>query len=173
MRRARFSLHKASLKAQRGMLLVEALCAILIFSFGVLGLIGLQASAVSESSDAKLRSAAALLADQYINQMWVSNRSAATVTTVFQPLFAGGTTPGAAYTAWLGTASTAGTVMGTLPGVTASANKPSVTFAAQTAGCSATAPITCTSQVTLILYWQSPHDNTQHQYKVNAQFNLY
>lgn len=160
---------------QRGILLIEVLCAILIFSFGVLGLVGLQTAAVAQSGDAKYRSIAAELADQYINQMWIKDRTAATVTTVFQPLFQS-SPAGAAYTAWLGSATTPGTVMGSLPGVTATANAPTVTFAPQVAGCNAVAanpPITCSSKVTITMFWQSPHDNVQHNYVVNAQISLY
>ena len=163
----------AAHRLQRGMLLIEALCAILIFSFGVLGLVGLQASTISQSSDAKLRSAAAQLADQLINQMWVSNRAALTYTTVFQPAFASGSTPGALYTAWLGSATTPGSVMATLPGVTATTNLPTVTWAPAVAGCASSGIITCTSSVTVTVNWASPHDGTVHSYTTSAQFSLY
>lgn len=56
---------------QRGSVLLEALIAILIFSFGLLGLIGIQASAVGLSIDAKYRADAAYLANQIVSQMWV------------------------------------------------------------------------------------------------------
>jgi type IV pilus assembly protein PilV len=142
---------------QRGMLLIEALCAILIFSFGVLGLIGLQVNAVSQAGDAKLRNAAAQLADAYINQMWVSGHSGAAIQTAFNP-------SGASYTAWLGDASTAGTVMGTLPGVTASVNTPSVKVA-----CSTTTSV-CT--VNIVMHWQSPKDTGAHSYATDASVSL-
>jgi type IV pilus assembly protein PilV len=44
-------------------MLLEALIAILIFSFGILGLVGLQANAINLSTDAKYRADAALLAN--------------------------------------------------------------------------------------------------------------
>lgn len=56
---------------QRGSVLLEALIAIVIFSFGILGLIGIQASAVGLSIDAKYRADAAYLANQIVSQMWV------------------------------------------------------------------------------------------------------
>ena len=51
-------------------MLLEALIAILIFSFGVLGIVGLQASMVKSTSDAKYRSTASYIAQQRIGEMW-------------------------------------------------------------------------------------------------------
>jgi type IV pilus assembly protein PilV len=58
--------------AQRGMALMEALVSILIFSFGVLGLIGLEASAVNFSVDAEDRNRAALFASEIASSMWLN-----------------------------------------------------------------------------------------------------
>lgn len=44
--------------------------AILIFSFGILGLVGLQASSVDNSIGAEDRTRAALLADELIGTLW-------------------------------------------------------------------------------------------------------
>jgi type IV pilus assembly protein PilV len=55
------------------MALIEALVSILIFSFGVLGLIGLEASAVRFSVDAEDRNRAALIANEVASDMWLSN----------------------------------------------------------------------------------------------------
>ncbi|WP_418127062.1 fimbrial assembly protein [Variovorax sp. KK3] len=46
---------------------------ILIFSLGLLGLIGLQARAVSFSSDAEDRNRAAMLANELSTSMWLGN----------------------------------------------------------------------------------------------------
>ena len=59
------------------MILIESLLAILIFSLGILALVGLQAAAVKQSADAKYRTEAALLANEIIGQMWVSDRTTA------------------------------------------------------------------------------------------------
>ena len=48
--------------AERGIALLEVLIAVLIFSFGVLGLVGLQASMTKAQSGAKYRADAAILA---------------------------------------------------------------------------------------------------------------
>ena len=55
---------------QRGSYLLESLIAILIFSFGVLGLIGLLGSSIRVTNDARYRSEAANLANAMIGDMW-------------------------------------------------------------------------------------------------------
>ena len=59
-----------SVRSQRGMMLLEGLIAILIFSLGVLAMIGMQAVSVSQTSQAKYRVDASLLANKLIAQMW-------------------------------------------------------------------------------------------------------
>jgi type IV pilus assembly protein PilV len=104
-------------RAQSGVLLLEVLIALLIFSLGVLGLVGLQASAVKQSSQAKYRADATLLANELIGQMWISNRSFASLSAEFSSGGAGG----AKYNAWKAR------VIETLPG--AAASPPVVTVA--------------------------------------------
>ena len=57
---------------QRGMMLIEALMAVLIFSLGILGMVGLNALAVSSQSDAQYRTEANRLATLIIGRIWVS-----------------------------------------------------------------------------------------------------
>lgn len=57
---------------QRGTTLLEVLVSILIFSFGILGLVGLQARATQFSLDAEDRNRAALFADDLAAQMRLS-----------------------------------------------------------------------------------------------------
>jgi type IV pilus assembly protein PilV len=54
------------------MALIEVLVSILIFSFGVLGLIGLEASAVNFSVDAEDRNRASLFASDIASSMWLN-----------------------------------------------------------------------------------------------------
>lgn len=56
--------------AQQGVAILEALIAVLLFSFGILALVGLQASSMRLASDAKLRVDASYLANQKIGEMW-------------------------------------------------------------------------------------------------------
>ncbi len=58
---------------QHGIVLLDALIAILIFAIGILGIVKLQSSAVGFASDAKFRSDAGMLADQVIGRMWASD----------------------------------------------------------------------------------------------------
>lgn len=55
---------------QSGFLLLEVLVALLIFAFGVLGIVGLQASMTQAQSGSKLRGDAAYLAQELIGTMW-------------------------------------------------------------------------------------------------------
>lgn len=56
--------------AQGGFLIVEAMIAVVIFSIGLLGLVGLQAKAMQFSVDAEDRNRAALLANEIVSEMW-------------------------------------------------------------------------------------------------------
>lgn len=55
---------------QSGIALLEALVGFLIFTIGVLGLIGLQASMTRAQTSAKYRAEASLLANEVIGVMW-------------------------------------------------------------------------------------------------------
>jgi len=63
--------------ASRGISLIEVLVAMTIFAFGVLGMLGMQARAISNFSDAKYRTDAALLSDALINDIWVDRANIA------------------------------------------------------------------------------------------------
>ena len=121
-------------KAQRGVMLLEALISILIFSLGILALIGLQARAIAAVSDSSYRSQASFLADQIIGQMWVDRANLADYS------MPAGNAP--ALTAWLAQ------VNSKLPGT--QANPPQITVNA------------ATGQVTVIVYWQAPNASTAH-----------
>lgn len=82
--------------AQAGVLLLEVLIALLIFSLGVLGLVGLQASAAKQSSQSKYRADATLLANELIGQMWVTSRNNA----VLFAQFTSDATGGPVYNTW-------------------------------------------------------------------------
>jgi type IV pilus assembly protein PilV len=71
------------MRSQSGVMLIEALLAILIFSIGVLGLVSLQAAANKASTQAKYRTEASLLANDLIGRMWVSDRTVGTIVSNF------------------------------------------------------------------------------------------
>lgn len=55
---------------QRGVAIIEALVSMLLFSLGVLALVGLQGSMVRAQTDAKVRADAAYLASEVVGKMW-------------------------------------------------------------------------------------------------------
>jgi type IV pilus assembly protein PilV len=57
-------------RRQRGFTLLEVLVSLLVFSFGVLGMVGLQARAIQFSVDAEDRTKAAVIANEVISWMW-------------------------------------------------------------------------------------------------------
>jgi len=83
------------MKRQKGVLLLEAMIAILLFSVGVLAVVGLQANAIKNVAQSKYRSDASFLVDQILGQMWANRNNVATYA------YAGsGTAPGVA-AAWV------------------------------------------------------------------------
>lgn len=61
-----------SVRRQHGALLLEALIGILIFSIGILALVAMQATAISQVTDARYRTEAAYLADRFIGNLWAN-----------------------------------------------------------------------------------------------------
>ena len=86
---------------QTGVMLLEAMVAILIFSLGVLSVIQLQAVSIKQASGAEYRSMAALLANDLISRMWASDKTAATLQTNFG-------SSGTSYSQWLATVRSSG-----------------------------------------------------------------
>jgi type IV pilus assembly protein PilV len=63
----------SALPGQRGVALLETLISILIFAFGVLGLLALEARAITFSVDSEDRNRAALFANEIASNMWLSS----------------------------------------------------------------------------------------------------
>lgn len=70
--RARLPRQTATALAQHGVMLIEVLVAIVIFSIGVIGLLGLQVTSLKNVGEAQYRAEASLLADSLISQMRTS-----------------------------------------------------------------------------------------------------
>ena len=124
---------------QTGSYLLEALIAILIFAFGVLGLIGLLGSSIRVTNDARYRVEAANLANGMIADMWTT--TPANIDTFTSTKLPAWTTKVAAL----------------LPGGIA----PDV---AVTPGFSSES-----RTVVVTIYWQMPGDPEQHQHVMTAQ----
>ncbi len=65
------------LSTQRGIVLVEGMIAILIFSIGILGIVGLQAAMAKSTGDAKYRAEASFIAQQRLSAIRVDLDNAA------------------------------------------------------------------------------------------------
>jgi type IV pilus assembly protein PilV len=140
---------------QSGVVLLEALLAILVFSIGILALAGLEANALKQVSNGKYRSDASLLANQLISEMWIGERSTATLVSQYSSAPAGD-----AYATWKAQ------VIRELPG--ASANPPTVTVI-DVAGSSAAASH---RQATVTVHWKLPSEaagDPAHRYLLVAQ----
>jgi len=68
----------SSASKQQGMLLLEALVGILIFSIGILAMLGMQSVGMQNTIESKYRSEAAYLANQIVGTMWVDRANIAT-----------------------------------------------------------------------------------------------
>lgn len=130
---------------QRGASLLEALIGILIFSVGILALVGMQALAIRQMSDAKHRSDASFYANEIIGHMWLNRGSLGSYA------YAGGGTPPAAIATWVTG------VEGGLPGVTPALNHPTIAVAGTT--------------VTVTVYWQLPGSPERHNHVTIAYIN--
>lgn len=138
---------------EEGSVLLEGLFAILIFSMGVLAIVGLQLASMKQSTAGKYRTEASLLANDLISQMWVSDRNSASLQTSFA-------TGGARYTSWLAQ------VQQTLPTLE---RYPPTVVVEEVAGAPAATP---SSRVTVTVYWKAPADSsgtTVNKYTVIAQ----
>lgn len=62
-------------KYQSGVLLLEVLISILIFSIGILGVVGLLAASTQNSTNAEQRIIAAHLTNDLVSQMWLRKSS--------------------------------------------------------------------------------------------------
>jgi len=133
---------------QEGVMLLEALIGILIFSIGILALIGMQATAMRATIDAKYRSEASFLANEVLGQMWISDKAnlAAFQTSPGTPAAC----PGAPVCPWL-------TRVGQLLPNATGGNAPEVAVS--------------TNEVTVTVTWQPPGDAQPSRHVAVTQIN--
>lgn len=122
-------LSHSKLRHQEGVTLIEILVSILIFSFGLLGLIGLQSRAMQFSGNAEDRNRAAALAAEVATDLYTLR---------------GGTLPAAVKTAWL--AKVSNPAAGGLPNVIAA--KTDIT---------AGPPLGTIPTYNIVITWQAPN----------------
>ena len=126
----------SSRRAQGGAFMLEALIAILIVSFGILGIVGLQARSLKAVGDAQYRGEAAFYAETLAGRMW--SHDPTSLATYFG-------TGGTGFTAWSDQVTAAGSG---LPG--ASVIPPTIAFTDLNSSNGVMATIT--------IYWQAPGD---------------
>ena len=141
----------------RGASLLEALIALLIFSVGLLGLLGLQANALGASRDAQYRAEAAVLAHEIIGTMWTDRANLAdyahyangggTCTPIGSP------TSNANAVRWMNQFTTAGSAK-FLPGATSAAQR---------------IVVEADRTVRVTLCWRGPQDASWHNYTAVAR----
>ena len=144
-------------KVQAGSALMEALVALVVFSFGVLGLLGLQATSIKNSGDAKYRSDASYLANQIVAQMWIDRSNIddyAHYAAGPVCAFTGSASANANVTGWLTQISSL------LPGASSTNIQIQVTT-----------PAANTKQVKVTVCWQTPQDAAAHNFVTAAQIN--
>jgi type IV pilus assembly protein PilV len=130
---------------QRGSYLLETLIAVVLFSFGILGLVGTLASSVRATNDARYRSEAANLAGAMVADMW------ATAPAQLDAQFGAS---GVKLTAWQNRAASLLPYAGAIP--------PSIDL---------TQPGLSSQSRTVIVkvFWQMPGASELHQYILTAQ----
>jgi type IV pilus modification protein PilV len=152
---------------QQGVTLIESMIAILLFSMGILALVGMYAAATSRTSDSQYRVEAANFANRIVGQIWadVDRSTSAALTNsllAFQHrpanggcAFAGNPSANAAVTQWVNDITAAGTG---LPGATQTMQQ----ILVDTANA---------NRVTVTVCWQMPSDTSPHRHVVVSNIN--
>ena len=125
--------------------MLEVLVSLVIFSIGVLGIVGLQATASKHSGEAKYRMDAAYLTDQLLAEIWTSNVKGVGVLSSFSTA----STPSTSVASWQTK------VAATLPSGTGAVNIVNAS----------------TGAVSVTVCWQAPA-NPQHCHTTAAQIQL-
>jgi type IV pilus assembly protein PilV len=131
-------------RGERGATLIEGMVAILIFSIGILAIMGLHAASIKNTTDAQFRSEAAYLANSVIARMRLADQG--TVTADFA------SPSGTQYTQWIADMTAASA---SLPGM--AANPPTIVFAGR--------------QATVTLFWQAQSDGAVRRHVVDTQLD--
>lgn len=145
---------------QDGIVLIEAMIAILVFSIGVLGIVGLQSVMISGSAEAKYRNEASFFANRLLGEMATADRASAADLGTFS-------TGGARYTSWYNDIKNVNISDGLLGLPGATSNPPSVTV---TAGPNNASGRPVRYDVTITVPWKAP-GQSQHKHVVTASIS--
>lgn len=147
---------------QQGSVLLEALIAVLIFSIGIIAVMGLQAVSMKNTADAKYRADAAFFANQIIGQMWgeaPANLDGYALNATGAACSTGASTGNANVNTWLGSTTAPGTVFYNLPGAATIMQQIIV----------APAGTTLPKTVTVTICWKAPQQSVANRHTVVAQ----
>ena len=134
------------LPRQNGVVILEALIAIFIFSIGILGLVGTLSASVKNASEAQYRTEAAFFSDALIAELRVADPTSR-ATNYASP-------SGTSYVAWKNKVTTG---YGSLPGSSLTANLPTVAFSG-----------TGNRTVLVTIKWQDPSGAIARQFIVQT-----
>jgi type IV pilus assembly protein PilV len=156
---------------QRGVFLIEALLAILIFSLGILTLVAIQTAAITAQNDAQYRVEGANFADQIVSQIWLNvTRDSGTVNAASLQAFQHQATGAAASCAFSGTKSANALVTDWVASIQhAGTGLPGATDAMQQVLVDTTAA--GYNKVTVTVCWQSPLDAAPHRHTLVSFIN--
>jgi type IV pilus assembly protein PilV len=143
---------------QSGVMLLEALIGILIFSIGILALLAMQATGMRVTIDAKYRSEASFLANEIIGTMWVDRVGVAATpptyaTSAASPKDCSGTPPLPTVCDWISKVKARLPMDGTTPANT----EPEIAIVGR--------------EVVVTVRWMRPGDTTVSNHTTTAQIN--
>lgn len=143
---------RRGLSRQGGVVLIEALLGILIFSIGILALIGMQSVAVKNTIDARYRTEAAYLASQIMSQIRLDFGNKDSYADSNAGVYA-------LRTAWRNQ------VEATLPGIKIASTQrvPSISIAPGPTYAADTDP---PSQITVIVLWLQPGETQERRFEM-------
>ena len=155
----------ADISKQGGVMVLEALIALLIFTMGILAVIGMQARSIAQTMEAHYRVDAAFLGNQILSLIWadrfnVTGYACSPCTT---------STTNTTVQAWVTQIQSTNSQSAYLPGVTDKVNQPTIVVG------NVTDPqgVLTGHTVTVTLSWKSPQSGATHSYTTMAQINLY
>jgi type IV pilus assembly protein PilV len=148
------------LHKQQGVMLLEALVGVLIFSIGILGMVSMQATAIQNSAAATYRTEASYLANQIIGTMWADRANLASYS-----LNSGGAlcAAGASNTNYASVFAWLQNDVVRLPG--------NALAASGVQGFQQKIEIGANNLVTVTLCWKGPKDTAPHNFVATAQIN--
>ncbi len=136
-----------------GFILLESLIAILIFSMGILALMGLQAASIKNTVEAKYRTDASFLANQIVARMWVDQANIASY--AHHPTGAS-CSPGGSASTYTKVTTWLNQVNAELPGAGAAHQQ---------------IVVGANRLITVRVCWKSPQETTYHNYVMVTQIN--